>query len=182
MFFIILAAYVGFMISGITLTTYDYASIGLADPNQKQAGDTEWPVVTSSQPKYNNTFISTSNTSPYSTFALGNCTSDGARTVGLIVDKSSPTYDAELAVLKGTFDDINAAYKEATSSIGGGLALNSAQFTNNDEVNAYTTKSNYNQDQLCFAIGFNEFNRDSNKFDFNLRFGLINGVPNTNME
>ena len=43
-------------------------------------------------------------------------------------------------------------------------------FKDNDEIDQYTKSKDYSKKMLCFTIGWNLFDPDSDEFDIELRF------------
>ena len=48
-------------------------------------------------------------------------------------------------------------------------------FKDNESLNAYVKKKDYANQGLCFALGWNQFDLDSKKFDIDLRWNPSQG-------
>lgn len=58
-----------------------------------------------------------------------------------------------------------------------GFVLSAKNFDSNKDLDNFVNSQAYYDDALCFAIGWNEFSKEENKFAVNLRWNYGEILP-----
>ena len=88
------------------------------------------------------------------------------------------------SILKDIFDEINEAY--TTANIAHGFTLSKKIFKTDEDLDDFVKSNAYFDNALCFALGWNEFSKTYQKYEFNLRWNygtiLSPRLPQTEYE
>ena len=97
-------------------------------------------------------------------------------------DENVNDVDTANAVLLQIYHEINASYVNNNNvngtwdvSPGFGLRI----FDSQSELNTFVLKPNYVKNQICFAINWNAFDRDTDTYDFEMRYITHTQIPGT---
>ena len=118
----------------------------------------------------------------YQTFY--NCSKYDATRVAVITSSNSDTNvdNPTLAnnILTKIVDDVSNAYYENTKKNGTfePVYFTKVEYTSQKELQSFVTSPSYVKEQICFSIGWKEFNQETNTFDLDLKY-IYTSVPNT---
>ena len=142
----------------ITVFTYQAPNLQLNSTNSA--------YVTSTTPNATDNNFYNADSGFNTPISLRSCSLYNYTLIGLVRDST----EQGNAVLDSIYDEINAAFITASKE---GRSLEKKNFTSRDEMEDYVKEKSYRDNSLCFALGWDTFEPDTNEFivDISLNFG-----------
>ena len=144
----------------IMITVFTYQAPNL------QLNSTNSAYVTSTTPNATDNNFYNADSGFNTPISLRSCSLYNYTLIGLVRDST----EQGNAVLDSIYDEINAAFITASKE---GRSLEKKNFTSRDEMEDYVKEKSYRDNSLCFALGWDTFEPDTNEFivDISLNFG-----------